>query len=130
MLVLEAFEGNGELNIAGADYVLDFEFFQGDLEAHFFDGLHVDFSGLFGQLFAFGSGADHFAAGEDEGGGFGFSDSHDDGSESFGVVLCVFAVDGDVPEIEFALEVGSGDDVLKGGQRHLLLLVLHEHGGH
>ena len=62
-----------------------------------------------------GAGDDHFSGGEDERCGFGVADAHDEGVELFAGILGVARSLGDDVEIEPAVEVDGGDDVLEDG---------------
>jgi hypothetical protein len=62
-------------------------------------------------ILALRTGDDHLSAREDQRRRLGISDSHDDGGESFGVVLCVSGMERDRLEVESAVEVHGRDNV-------------------
>ena len=67
------------------------------------------------MLLRLGARHDHLPRAEDEGGGLGLADAHDDGGESLRVVLGVACVQCDRLEVELAAEVARRDDVLQDG---------------
>jgi hypothetical protein len=66
-------------------------------------------------IFAFRSGDDHLPARKDQRRRLRVSDSHNDGSEPFGVIFCVSGVEGDRLEVEPAVEVDGRDDIPSAG---------------
>lgn len=101
----EAFKTDGELHIARADNVLDFEVLHVHVEPYFPDGFRVLLRSISTQLLGLGSGADHLAGSEDQGSGLRLSDSHDDSCESLGVVLSVPAVESNFSEVKLAIQI-------------------------
>ena len=73
---------NRELDVATAHDVLDLELGELGVKAEFLDDPRVFSGGESTVVFRFRAGHDHFPGGEDEGGGFGVSDTHDDSGES------------------------------------------------
>ena len=115
MICLHLLEMDGEFYICWCYYVLDFEFAIFDGKVHLLYYFCVFSAGSLALLLGPGSGYDHFSAAEDETGGFGISEAHDDGSEAVGIVLGSFAFPGDLFEIEFAAQIDSSNYVLYFG---------------
>jgi hypothetical protein len=74
----KAFKTNRELDVARSDDVLDLEV--GELCV-------VLARGKLAVILGFGTGDDHLAGGEDQGGRLGLTDTHDDGGETLGDML-------------------------------------------
>lgn len=62
-------------------------------------------------LNSLGPSADHFAGGEDQSSGLGLSESHDHSCKPTRVVLRISCLEGDVFEIQRAVEIDRGNDV-------------------
>jgi len=81
----QTLQPNREFDIATPHDILNFELCKLGVKAQFLDD-----SGVFTRrksriVFGFRTGDDHFARGEDKGGGFWFSDTHDNGGETLWV---------------------------------------------
>lgn len=83
----ETLEADRELDVARADDVLDLEVGELGVEAELLDDTGVLSRRKFRIILRLGTGHDHLAAGEDEGGGLGLTNTHDDGRETLGIVL-------------------------------------------
>lgn len=62
-------------------------------------------------LFALCARAHHLAGTEDQGGGAGLADAHNDGREPFRIVLGVSGVQCDFLEVELAVEIDGGHNI-------------------
>lgn len=130
VLVLQTLQRDGETHVAGTHNVLDLEFLHVHTETHFLDGLGVLLGSVLAQLLTLGSSADHLARGEDESGGLRLSNSHDDSSESSGVVLSVPAVQSDRSQVELGSQVGGRNNILQNWLGSAVLQVLLGHHVH
>jgi hypothetical protein len=83
----KAFKTDGELDVARSDDVLDLEVGELCVEAELLDDTGVLARGKLAVVLRLGTGDDHLARGEDQGGGLGLTDTHDDGSETLGDML-------------------------------------------
>ena len=107
----QPFQPDGELDVAGADDVLDFEVGELGVEAEFLDDARVLAASEFAVVLRLRARHDHLARGEDERGRLGLADAHDDRGETLRVVLGVARVQRDGLEVEAAVEVHGRDDV-------------------
>jgi len=82
MLGGETFETDGELDVTRADDVLDLEVGEFSIEAKLLDNTRVFARRKLGIIFGLCSSYNHLAGGEDQGGRFRFTDTHDDGCET------------------------------------------------
>lgn len=87
MLGRKTLEADGELDVAGADDVLDLEIRKLGIEAKLLDDAGILARRELGIIFRLGARHDHLAAREDEGSRLGLANAHDHGSEALGVVL-------------------------------------------
>ena len=117
MLGSKTLETDGELDIARADNVLDLEVGKLGVEAKFLDDAGVLARGKLGVILGLGTSDNHLARGKDEGRGLGLTNTHDDGSETLGVVLGIAGVKSDRLEIKTAIKIDRRDDVLEGGRQ-------------
>lgn len=83
----KALETNRELDVARSDNVLDLEVGELCVEAELLDDTGVLARGKLAVIFRFGTGDDHLAGGEDQGGRLGLTDTHDDGGKTLGDML-------------------------------------------
>lgn len=111
----QSLKTNGELDVAAADDVLDFEVRELRVETELLDDTSILARGKFAVVLRLGTSHDHLARSEDERGGLGLSNTHDDGRETLGVVFGVSGVQSNGLEIEAAVQVHGRDNVLKGG---------------
>jgi len=58
---MQIFQFDRKSNIAGSHDILNLEICEFDIKPTIFDNLGILFSGLFGKITIFGSGADNFA---------------------------------------------------------------------
>ena len=87
MLGGQTLETDGELDVARADNVLDLEVGELGIEAELLDDAGVLARSKLRVVLGLGTSDNHLAAGEDQSRGLGLADSHDDGSETLGIVL-------------------------------------------
>ena len=87
MLGRETLEANGELDVTRSDNVLDLEVGELGVEAELLDDAGVLARRQLRVIFRLGTGDDHLATGEDQGGGLGLANAHDNGRETLRVVL-------------------------------------------
>ena len=87
MLGSKTLETDGELDVARTDDVLDLEVRELGVEAELLDDTSVLARGKLRVIFGLGTGDDHLAGREDQGGGLGFADTHDNRSKTLGVIL-------------------------------------------
>jgi hypothetical protein len=73
---------NRELDITAPNDILNLEFRKFRVKPEFLDDARVLSRREPRIVLGFGAGHDHFARGEDEGGGLGVADAHDHGGES------------------------------------------------
>ena len=78
----KTFKADRELDVARSDNVLDLEVGELCVEAELLDDTGVLARGKLAVVFGFGTGYDHLARGEDQGGGLGLTDTHDNGRET------------------------------------------------
>ena len=64
---------------------------------------------------AFDTSDDHFARGKDESSGLGFSDAHDGGSETLGVILGVAGMQCNRLQVKSTVHVDGSHDILQAG---------------
>lgn len=102
---------NRELDVAGADNVLDLEVRELGIETELLDDTRVLAASKLAVIFGFRTSHDHLAGSEDQGGRLGLADTHDDGSETLWVVLRVTCMQGDRLEVEPAVEIHRSDNV-------------------
>jgi hypothetical protein len=107
----KTFQADRELDVAGADNVLDLEVGELGIEAELLDDTSVLAGSQLRVVFGLGTSDDHLARGEDQGGGLGLANTHDDSGETLGVVLCITSVEGNRLQIESAVKVHRGDNV-------------------
>jgi len=88
MLGRKTLQADGELDVARTDNVLDLEVGELGVEAELLDDARVLARGKLRIILRLGARDNHLAAGEDERGRLRLADTHDDGSETLGVVLC------------------------------------------
>jgi hypothetical protein len=134
--VCQSLQANGELDVTATDDVLDFEFRKLRLKPKLLHNAGV-FAGRKARVvLGLCTGDDHLARGEDESGRLWVADTHDDSCKTLitrettvrraitlkawygtnlGIVLCIPRVEGDSFEVEAAVEVDGGYDVLEGG---------------
>jgi len=117
MLGSETLETDGELDVARADNVLDLEIRELGVEAELLNDAGVLARGEFRVVFRLGTRDNHLAAREDQSRGLGLTNSHDDGSETLGVVLGVPRMQGNRLEIKTTVKIDCRDDVLEGGRQ-------------
>lgn len=78
----QTLQTDGELDIAGADDVLDLEVRELGVETKLLDDTRVLAGCQLGVILRLGTSDDHLAGGEDQSGGLGLTDTHDDGGET------------------------------------------------
>lgn len=81
----QTFETDGELDIARTDNVLDLEVGELGVEAELLDDTGVLARGKLGVILRLGTCDNHLAGGEDQSGGLGLADTHDDSGKTLGV---------------------------------------------
>mmetsp|Transcript_30143 Transcript_30143/g.99934 ORF Transcript_30143/g.99934 Transcript_30143/m.99934 type:complete len:279 (+) Transcript_30143:348-1184(+) len=113
VLVREALEPDGELDIARADHVLDLEVGEARRKIQLLDDPRELARRLPRLLLALCARDDHLARLEDERCCLWVPDPHDDGGEALRVVLGVAGVHRDGLQVEGDAEVARGDDVLE-----------------
>ena len=104
---------DGELDVARSDDVLDLEIRKLGIKAKLLNDTGILARGKLGVIFRLGTGDDHLAGSEDEGSRLGLTDTHDDGGETLGVVLCVSGMQSNRLEVQTAIKVDRGHDVLQ-----------------
>ena len=82
MAARQTLQTDGELDVARADNVLDLKVRKLCVEPQLLDDSRVFARRQFRVVFRLGTRHDHLAGREDECGGLGFTDAHDDGGES------------------------------------------------
>ena len=87
MLGSKTLETDGELDVARTDDVLDLEVRELGVEAELLDDTSVLARRKLRVIFGLGTGDNHLARGEDQGGGLGLADTHDNRSKTLGVIL-------------------------------------------
>jgi len=78
----QAFQTDGELDVARADNVLDLEVRELRVEAEFLDDTGVLAAGKLAVILGLGTSDDHLAGGEYQSGRLGLTDTHNDGGET------------------------------------------------
>lgn len=78
----QTLQTDGELDVAGADNVLDLEVGELGVETELLDDTRVLARSQLRVILRLGTGDDHLARGKDQGGGLGLTDPHDDGGET------------------------------------------------
>jgi hypothetical protein len=112
--IREALETNRELHVAAAHDILDLELREPGLETKFLDDARVFARREAGVVLGLRTRDDHLARRKDEGSRLGITNTHDDGGETLGIILCVPGVKRDRLEIESTVQVHRRDDVLEG----------------
>lgn len=107
----KTFQTDRELDVAGADNVLDLKVGELGIEAELLDNTSVLAGSELRVVFGLGTSDDHLARGEDQGGGLGLADTHDDSGETLWVVLCITSVEGNRLQVESAVKVHRSDNV-------------------
>lgn len=111
----DALEADQEVARGGPDKVLHLELAEGGHEAALLYGARVPAGGEVGEGFRLGPRDDHLARGEDEGGGAGITDPHDEGVELLAVIFNIAGVLGDDRQVEPTSQVDCCHDVLDLG---------------
>jgi hypothetical protein len=134
MLGGQTLETDRELDVAAADDVLDLEVRELGVETELLDDTSVLAGSKLGVILRLGTGDDHLARGEDQSGGLGLTDTHDDGGKTLGrkvqphcplichrssgrcgiylwIVLCIACVQRNGLQIQAAVKVDGGHDV-------------------
>lgn len=132
----QTLQANRELDVAGANDVLDLEVRELGIEAKLLDDARVLARRQLRVILRLGTGDDHLARGKDQSGGLGLADTHDDSSETLGrgvqphcpfrsgrcaeqylwIVLSVARMQRDGLQIQPAVQVDGRDNVpLKQG---------------
>jgi hypothetical protein len=130
----QTLQADGEFDITGTDDVLDLEVRELGVETEFLDDTSVLAGSKLGVILRLGTGDDHLARGEDQSGGLGLTDTHDDGGKTLGrkvqphcplichrssgrcgiylwIVLCIACVQRNGLQIQAAVKVDGGHDV-------------------
>lgn len=107
----KTFQSDRELDVARANNVLNLEVGELGVEAELLDDTSVLARSQLRVVLRFGTSDDHLARREDQGGGLGLADTHNNSGETFGVVLCITSVEGNSLQIESAVKVHRGDNV-------------------
>jgi hypothetical protein len=135
-------QANGELNVAGANNVLNLEVLivllamatddksgttYGELcvEPQLLDNPRIFAGSKAAIVFRLGTSHNHLSTRKDQSRCLGLANTHDDGSETLWIVLGITCVQGDGLQVKASGEVDSSDDVLESGhdaRRHLTIL--------
>lgn len=107
----KTFQTNRELDVAGANDVLNLEVGELGVEAELLDDTSVLARSELRVVLRLGASDDHLARGEDQGGGLGLADTHNNSGETLWVVLSITSVEGNGLQIESAVKVHRGDNV-------------------
>ena len=107
----QTFQADGELNVAGANNVLDFEVGELGVEAELLDNTGVFSGRKLRIVLRLGTSDYHLARGEDQSCRLGLANTHDDSGESLGVILGIPGMQGNRLEIQAAIEINRGNDV-------------------
>lgn len=83
----KAFQTDRELDVARADNVLNLEVGELCVETKLLDDTSVLAASKLAVIFGLGTSDDHLARGEDQGGGLGLTNTHDDGGKTLGGML-------------------------------------------
>ena len=83
----QAFETDRELDVARADNVLDLEVGELRVEAKLLNDTSVLAACKLAVILGLGTGDDHLAGGEDQGGRLGLTNTHNDGGKTLGTML-------------------------------------------
>jgi len=108
----KAFKTDRELDVARSDDVLDLEIGELRVEAELLDDTSVLARSKLAVILGLGTSDDHLARGEDQGGSLWFTDTHDDGGETLGIVFRVTGVQGDGLQVKATVKVDCSNDVL------------------
>ena len=111
MLGGKTFQAHGELDVAGADDVLDLEVGKFGVEAELLDDARVLARSKLGVGLGLGTSNDHLATGKDQSSGLGLTNTHDDSGKTLRVVLGVSRVKGDRLQVQSARQIDRGNDV-------------------
>jgi len=121
--LVQLFELNFEIDTARPHHVLHFKVWQLHIISRHFNGLGVLTSSIQTQLFALCASNDHLAGFENQSScSLRFSHPHDDCCKTLRVVLSISALNGNIFQIKFALQVGCRHQVLKLWRLELCLL--------
>jgi hypothetical protein len=86
----QALETNGELDVTRSDDVLNLEVGELGVETELLDNTRVFTRSQLRVIFGLGTRDDHLAGCEDQSGGLGLTNTHDDGSETLSQISIVF----------------------------------------
>jgi len=120
-------ETNGEADVAGADNVLNLEVGELGAEPELLDNPRIFTGSKAAVVFRLGTGHNHFSTRKDQGRRLGLANTHDDGSETLGVVLSVTSVKSDGLEVKASGQVDGSHNVLESrhdARRHLTILCI------
>lgn len=112
---LQTLKRDGKSNIARSDYVVHLEVEELRSEAKFHDDAGELASGQSAIRLALVACDNHLACSEDERGGLGISDAHDDGGEALGIVLGITGVQRDGLQVKHAVHIDRTKNVLQRG---------------
>jgi hypothetical protein len=107
----QTLETNGELDVTRSDDVLNLEIRELGIKAKLLNDASVLAGSKLRIILRLGTSDDHFARSKDERSSLGFTNTHDDGGETLGVVLCVAGVQGNRLEIQAAIQVHRSNNV-------------------
>lgn len=107
----KAFKTNWELDIAGADNVLDLEIRELGVKAELLDDSCVFARRQARVVLRFGTSNHHLAGSKDQCGSLGLTDTHNDSGETLWIVFRIPRVKRNGLQIETAIEVDRGNDI-------------------
>ena len=107
----KTFETDRELDVAGADDVLDLEVGELRIESKLLDDAGILAASKLAVILRLRAGHDHLARGEDEGGRLRFTNAHDHRCETLRIVLRVARMKCDRLEVKSAIEVHRSYDI-------------------
>jgi hypothetical protein len=121
----QTFEADRELDVARADNILDLEVGELGTEPELLDDPRIFAGSKAAVIFRLGTSHNHLSTREDQSRCLWLTNTHDDGSETLGVVLGIAGMESNGLEVKTSGEVDGSDNVLKSGHNtrgHLTVL--------
>jgi len=103
-----------ELDVTGANNILDLKVRELRIETQLLNDARILSRGQLGIVFRLCASHDHLAGSKDKSSSLWLTNSHNDGSETLWIVFSVSRMQGDRLQIQTAIEIDRGNDVLQG----------------
>ena len=110
----QTLETNGEFDVARSDNVLDLEVGELGVKPKFLDDTGVLSGSKLRVVLRLGTSDNHLARSEDQSGGLGLADTHDNSGETLRVILSVTGMQSNRLQVKTAVKIDGSDDVPLG----------------